>query len=80
MGDHRTTKVAGIGEVELKFTSDKTLVLKEVLYTPEIRKNLVSGYLLNKVGFIQTIRSDFFTLTKNNVFVGRVTLLMACLN
>ncbi|KAA0065496.1 hypothetical protein E5676_scaffold76G00450 [Cucumis melo var. makuwa] len=36
LGDHHTTKVAGIGEVELKFTSDKTLVLKKVLYTPEI--------------------------------------------
>ncbi|KAA0048175.1 putative Polyprotein [Cucumis melo var. makuwa] len=46
--DHHTTKVAGIGEVELKFTSDKTLVLKEVLHTAEIQKNLVFGYLLNK--------------------------------
>ncbi|KAA0050162.1 putative Polyprotein [Cucumis melo var. makuwa] len=48
LGDHHTTKVVGIGEVELKFTSDKTLVLKEVLHTLEIRKNFVSGYLLNK--------------------------------
>ncbi|TYK00059.1 uncharacterized protein E5676_scaffold596G00050 [Cucumis melo var. makuwa] len=32
--DHHTTKVAGIGEVELKFTSDKMLVLKEVMHTP----------------------------------------------
>ncbi|KAL0556336.1 hypothetical protein IC582_004849 [Cucumis melo] len=71
LGDHHTTKVAGIGEVELKFTSDKTLVLKEVLHTREIRKNLVSGYLLNKAGFTQTIGSDLFTLTKNNVFVGK---------
>ncbi|KAL0539363.1 hypothetical protein IC582_023574 [Cucumis melo] len=67
-----TTKVADIGEVKLKFTSDKMLVLKEVLHTSEIRKNLVSdGYLLNKAGFTQTIRVDFFTLTKNNVFVGK---------
>ncbi|KAA0055651.1 putative Polyprotein [Cucumis melo var. makuwa] len=36
LGDHHTTKVASIGEVELKFTSGKTLVLKEVLHTPEI--------------------------------------------
>ncbi|KAA0049683.1 uncharacterized protein E5676_scaffold106G001350 [Cucumis melo var. makuwa] len=49
LGDHHTTKVASIGEVELKFTSGKTLVLKEVLHTLEIRKNLVSGYLLNKI-------------------------------
>ncbi|KAA0035842.1 uncharacterized protein E5676_scaffold344G00540 [Cucumis melo var. makuwa] len=47
MGDHHTTKVASIGEVELKFTSGKKLVLKEVLHTPEIRKNLVFEYLLN---------------------------------
>ncbi|KAL0534481.1 hypothetical protein IC582_028772 [Cucumis melo] len=71
LGDHHTTKVAGIGEVELKFTSDKTLVLKEVLHTPEIRKNLVSEYLLNKVGFTQTIGSNLFTLTKNNVIVEK---------
>ncbi|KAA0067624.1 uncharacterized protein E5676_scaffold174G00110 [Cucumis melo var. makuwa] len=40
LGDHHTTKVVGIGEVELKFTSAKTLVLKKVLHTLEIRKNL----------------------------------------
>ncbi|TYK08437.1 putative Polyprotein [Cucumis melo var. makuwa] len=67
---HHITKVAGIGEVELKFPSDKTLALKEDLHTSEIRKNLVFGYLLNKIGFIQTIGSDLFTLTKNTVFVG----------
>ncbi|TYK14777.1 uncharacterized protein E5676_scaffold1610G00170 [Cucumis melo var. makuwa] len=71
LGDYHTTKVASIGEVELKFTSGKTFVLKEVLHTPEIRKNLVFGYLLNKAGFTQTIRLDLFTLTKHNVFVGK---------
>ncbi|KAA0046026.1 putative Polyprotein [Cucumis melo var. makuwa] len=71
LGDHHTTKVTGIEEVKLKFTSGKTLVLKEVLHTPEIRKNLVSRYLLNKAGFTQTIGSNLFTLTKNNVYVGK---------
>ncbi|KAA0049589.1 putative Polyprotein [Cucumis melo var. makuwa] len=61
-GDHHTTRVAGIGEVELKFTFDKTLMLKEVLHTPEIRKNLVSGYLLNKAGFAQTTKSNVFVV------------------
>ena len=71
LGDHHTTKVVGIGEVKLKFTSSKTLVLKEVLHIPEIRKNLFSRYLLNKVGFTQTIGSDLLTFTKNDVFVGK---------
>ena len=68
--DHHTTKLADVGEVELKFTSGKVLVLKKVLHTLGIRKNLVFGYLLYKAGFSQTIGSNLFTLTKNNAFVG----------
>jgi len=71
LGDSYTTIVAGTGDVELKFTSRKTIVLKNVMHTPEMRKNLVSGYLLNKAGFTQTIGGDLYTLTKNNVFVGK---------
>ena len=47
LGDSHTTIVAGTGDVELKFTSRKTLILKDVMHTPEMRKNLVSGFLLN---------------------------------
>ncbi|CAN0919410.1 Retrovirus-related Pol polyprotein from transposon TNT 1-94, partial [Linum grandiflorum] len=71
LGTSHTTIVAGTGSVELNFTSGKTLTLIDVLHTPEIRKNLVSGYLLNKAGFHQTIGSDLFTLTKNGNFVGK---------
>lgn len=35
LGDHHLTEVVGISEVELKFTSGKTLTLKKVLSTPE---------------------------------------------
>ncbi|GKD10820.1 hypothetical protein Tco_1190505, partial [Tanacetum coccineum] len=71
LGDHHTTNVVGIGNVELKFTSGKMVILKDVMHTPEMRMNLVSGYLLNKAGFIQTIWADLFTLTKNGMFVGK---------
>ncbi|XP_070668500.1 uncharacterized protein [Malus domestica] len=70
LGDSHSTHVAGVGEVELKFTSGKTVILKEVMHVPEIRKKLVSGYLINKAGFTQTIGADLYTLTKNGVFVG----------
>lgn len=48
LGDYRTIKVVGIGEVELKFTFGKTVILKKVLHTPEFWKNMVSGYILSK--------------------------------
>ena len=44
-------EVVGIGEVLLKFTSGREVTLKDVFHVPEIRKNLVSSFLLNKAGF-----------------------------
>jgi len=71
LGDSHTTEVAGIGDVELKFTSGKTLILKDVMHTPKIRKNLVFGFLLNKAGFEQIIASDMYSITKDGVFVRK---------
>ena len=57
--------------MELKFTSGKTLILKDVMHTPKIRKNLVYGFLLNKAEFEQVIGADMYSITKNGVFVGK---------
>ena len=45
LGDSHTIEVVGIGEVHLRVT------LKDVFHVPNIRKNLVSSFLLNKAGF-----------------------------
>ena len=74
LGDSHTTDVLGTGEVFLKFTSGQELVLKDVLHVPEIRKNLVSGFLLNKVGFKQVLEVDQFVLSKKGMFVGMLKL------
>ncbi|KAM2175214.1 hypothetical protein ACFX1Q_034643 [Malus domestica] len=71
LGDSHSTNVAGNGEVELRFTSGKTMILKDVMHTSAMRKNLVSGFLLNKARFTQTIGAYTYTLTKNRVFVGK---------
>ncbi|PHT34013.1 hypothetical protein CQW23_25813 [Capsicum baccatum] len=46
-----TIKVEGTGKVCLKMTSGKVLTLNNVLYVPELRKNLISVSLLDKNGF-----------------------------
>ncbi|XXG68980.1 hypothetical protein AAC387_Pa06g1952 [Persea americana] len=53
LGTTVTTQVIGRGKVELQFTFGKTVTLLNVFHAPELRKNLVSGYLLNKAGFKQ---------------------------
>ncbi|GJW13118.1 retrovirus-related pol polyprotein from transposon TNT 1-94 [Tanacetum coccineum] len=71
MGNSATADIKGEGDVILKMTSEKELKLTNVLYVPEIRKNLVSGWLLNKFGFRLVFESDKFVLSKNQMYVGR---------
>ena len=71
MGNSASATVEGQGNVLLKMTSGKILTLKDVLYVPEIRKNLVSRSLLSKHGFRIVFESNKVTLTKSGMFVGK---------
>ena len=46
MGNGSHASVLGVGTVDLKFTSRKIVLLKNVQHAPLINKNLVSGSLL----------------------------------
>ncbi|KAL0349309.1 UNVERIFIED_CONTAM: hypothetical protein Sangu_1158700 [Sesamum angustifolium] len=50
MGNSTTAGVLGKGKILLKLTPGKTLALIDVLYVLSLRRNLVSGSLLNKAG------------------------------
>jgi len=71
MANLSTVDVKGIGQVELVFTSRKILTLNNVYYVPKVRKNLVSGFLLNKFCFKQVYEADKFILSKGSVFVWK---------
>ena len=59
------------GNVQLEFTSKKTLTLTDVYHVHEVRKNLVSGSLLNKFGFKLVFESNKFILSKSGTIVGK---------
>ncbi|KAJ9536784.1 hypothetical protein OSB04_un000008 [Centaurea solstitialis] len=71
MGNHATAQVKGKGKVILEFTSGNTLTLNDVFHVPDIRKNLVSGPILNKHGFKLVFESDKFILSKGGKFVSK---------
>ncbi|GJS73335.1 pol polyprotein [Tanacetum coccineum] len=56
MGNSTTADFKGGGDVILKMTSEKELKLTNILYAPEIRKNLVSG--ICPEWKIKVVRSD----------------------
>ena len=70
MGNESTAPIVGRGLVVLELSSGKCLELRDVLHVPKIRKNLVSGSMLNRYGYKQVYESDRYVLSKGGVFVG----------
>ncbi|PHT67156.1 hypothetical protein T459_31581 [Capsicum annuum] len=60
MANSATAKVEGTGKICLKMTSDKVLILNNVLYVPELRRNLIFVSLLDKIGFKYVTVSEKF--------------------
>ena len=71
MGNSATSEIKGQGKVVLKMMSRKELALTNVLYVPEILKNLVSSSLLNSHGFHMIFKSDKFVLSKSGMYVEK---------
>ena len=62
--------VQGKGQVELLFTSENLLVLRDVYYALEISKNLVSGPVFNQLGCKVVFEADRCIIFKINLFIG----------
>ncbi|GJZ09745.1 pol polyprotein [Tanacetum coccineum] len=71
MGNRTALKIEGKGKVILKLTSQKDLVLSNVLHVPNIIKNMISGPILSNKGFKLVFESDKFIITKGGVYVGK---------
>jgi hypothetical protein len=63
--------VHGIGRVDLKLTSGKTISLKNVQHVPGINRNLISGSLLCRDGFKLVFESNKFIVLKFGLFIGK---------
>ncbi|KAL0287062.1 UNVERIFIED_CONTAM: hypothetical protein Sangu_2708500 [Sesamum angustifolium] len=70
MGNSTIAGVLGKGKIFLKLASGKTLTLIDVLCLPSLRRNLIPGSLLNKVGLKIVLGADKVIITKNGDFVG----------
>jgi hypothetical protein len=64
MGNGAHVCVLGAGTITLKFTSRKTIQLKNVQHVPTIKKNLVNRSLLCRDGFKLVFESNKCTISK----------------
>ena len=70
MENSTTSNVVGIDKVVLKMTLKIELFLNNVLFVPEIKKNLVSISLLSRHDFRMVFEVNRVTLSKVGMYVG----------
>ncbi|GJY23715.1 zinc finger, CCHC-type containing protein [Tanacetum coccineum] len=68
IGDDHFSPDHGKGSVVLEFSFGKSITLFNVLYVPKLRKNLISGPVLNKCGYKQVYESDKDAIFDENRF------------
>ena len=71
IGNHNKAKVFRKGTIEVKMSSNKMLILTNVFYVLNIKKNLVSANLLCKSGVKALFESNKLILSKNGIFLGK---------
>jgi hypothetical protein len=71
MGNGARAAVRGVGSVDLKLISGKTVQLKNVHHVPSIKKNLISGSLLCRDGYKLVFESNKCVVSKYGTFVGK---------
>jgi hypothetical protein len=71
MGNGSRAAVHGVGRVDLKLTSGKTLSLKNVQHVPGINGNIISGSLLCRDCFKLVFESNKFIISKFGMFIGK---------
>ncbi|CAH9096206.1 unnamed protein product [Cuscuta epithymum] len=71
MGNNGLSKIAGIGDICLKFDTGIELVLHNVKHVPDMRLNLISAGLLDDDGYSNNFGNGIWKLTRGSLIVAR---------
>ena len=70
MGNNTSADVLGISTYKLLIRKGRTLYLHDVLYAPEVRRNLVSVVVSVKLGFKIVFEQDCVKVLLDNIVYG----------
>jgi hypothetical protein len=71
MGNGLRAHVLGAGTVNLKFTSGKTALLKNVQHVFSIKKNLVSDSMMCRDGYKIVLESNKCVMSRHGTFISK---------
>ena len=70
MGNNASAAMLRIGTCKLELRGGRTLYLHDVLYTPEVRRNLISMLVLLELGFSIIFENGCVKILLDNVYYG----------
>ncbi|KAL4559836.1 hypothetical protein LXL04_031982 [Taraxacum kok-saghyz] len=71
MGNNGFSKIAGVGDICMKFDTGMELVLHNVKHVPDMRLNLISAGLLDDDGYDNTFGGGKWELARGSLIVAR---------
>ncbi|GJU84542.1 putative RNA-directed DNA polymerase [Tanacetum coccineum] len=71
MGNTGLSRIAGIGDICLKFDTRMELVLHNVKHVPDMRLNIISTGLLDEDGYHNSSRNGLWKVTLGSLIVAR---------
>ena len=71
MGNGSHATILGVGSVNLKFTLENIVRLKNMQHVPSIKKNLISVSLLCRDGFKLVFESNKVVISRYDQFIGK---------
>ncbi|GJU87269.1 retrovirus-related pol polyprotein from transposon TNT 1-94 [Tanacetum coccineum] len=71
MGNTRLSRIAGIGDICLKFDTGMELVLHNVKHVPDMRLNIISTGLLDEDGYHNSSGNGLWKVTLGSLIVAR---------
>jgi hypothetical protein len=78
MGNDSCAHVLGAGTVNLKFTSGKTVLLKNVQHVPFIKKSLVSDSMMCQDGYKIVLESNKCVVSRHGTFMVKDMIVEVC--
>jgi len=69
MSDDRPCNIEGIGTVQIRIFNGMVRKLKEVMYVPQVKKNLISICALEALGHAISVRDGVLKITRSSMVV-----------
>ena len=71
MGNTSYSKIVGIGDVCIQTDVGCSLTLRDVRHVPDLRLNLISGFALDREGYVNYFGNGKWKLTKGSLIAAR---------